>query len=49
MAFQPNMFEQFQGAVVETAALQQPQLPSTLGHQPYVAGDQFYGHYIHRK
>ncbi|VDK70028.1 unnamed protein product [Litomosoides sigmodontis] len=47
MHAQPNMFEQFQGATVETAALQQSQIPSTLPHQPYVAGDQFYGHYMH--
>ncbi|KAK6102421.1 Ataxin 2 SM domain family protein [Brugia pahangi] len=44
---QPSMFEQFQGAAVEAAALQQPQIPSTLPHQPFVAGDHFYSHYVH--
>ncbi|VDO72747.1 unnamed protein product [Onchocerca flexuosa] len=41
-----SVFEQFQGAVIESSALQQPQIPSTLPHQPYVIGDQFYSHYI---
>ncbi|VDM09650.1 unnamed protein product [Wuchereria bancrofti] len=44
---QPSMFEQFQGAAVEAATLQQPQIPSTLPHQPFVAGDHFYSHYMH--
>ncbi|KAM3722792.1 Ataxin-2 [Dirofilaria immitis] len=43
---QSSVFEQFQGAVMESSALQQPQIPSTLPHQPYVTSDQFYGHYM---
>uniref|UniRef100_A0A0R3S489 LsmAD domain-containing protein n=1 Tax=Elaeophora elaphi TaxID=1147741 RepID=A0A0R3S489_9BILA len=46
-AFEPSMFEQFQGTAVESAALQQSQISSTLSHQPYGTGDQFYGHYMH--
>ncbi|VDK72715.1 unnamed protein product, partial [Onchocerca ochengi] len=38
-----SVFEQFQGAVIESSALQQPQIPSTLPHQPYVIAQQQQG------
>lgn len=43
------MFEQFQGAAIESTTLQQPQISSNLPHQPYIPGDQIYGHCMHRK
>uniref|UniRef100_A0A0R3RNG5 Deleted in azoospermia-associated protein 2 n=1 Tax=Elaeophora elaphi TaxID=1147741 RepID=A0A0R3RNG5_9BILA len=40
-AFEPSMFEQFQGTAVESLLCRNRR----LFHQPYSTGDQFYGHY----